>query len=411
MSKFARRTARWLTRLRRRFYLLNDTFTTDLAAGAVNGTSAEPGPGTRAVVDTGSKAVLSSGRLVVASAAPGSGNPLLTYAAHVRSPGRFVKVEITPVSGASPARVGWNSAQGSGFGSDTLRFNASGVLGTTIGASESAQVGTWTAASYEVIVITRVSGLTYFIKGGAFTNWTLLWIANAGTTTPLYPVIAAVNAGAGFSSDYIRSPELFWLPSPLLSDGFGATFGLSDGLGHAEGVAEGRGRGGDGLPYTQGGTWANASGTASSTVLSGGTSSFTYAACGSADVIATVKFTRAGGDGGLLLRYADGNNFITCRHDGTNVLLIKKVANVNTTVQTTVVTYAAGAELRVIATGSAFRVYYNNALVGTEQTIADAALQTPANHGLYTTNVGNTFDDLVIYARGTGGEYAALDAV
>jgi hypothetical protein len=69
----------------------------------------------------------------------------------------------------------------------------------------------------------------------------------------------------------------------------------------------------------------------------------------------------------------------------------------------------AGAELRVTCEATKFRVYYNNAFIGSEQTISDAGLQSGANHGLYTTNTGNTFDDFVVRARGTGGEYAALD--
>jgi hypothetical protein len=68
--------------------------------------------------------------------------------------------------------------------------------------------------------------------------------------------------------------------------------------------------------------------------------------------------------------------------------------------------------LRVVASGSAFRVYYNNAAVGTEQTISDAALQSGTAHGLYTTDTGNTFDDFTVYARGTDGEYdTILDAI
>jgi hypothetical protein len=127
-------------------------------------------------------------------------------------------------------------------------------------------------------------------------------------------------------------------------------------------------------------------------------------------VIATVKVTVAGGVAGLVLRYVDANNYIICHHDATNVLLVKRVAGVDTTVQTTAATYVAGAELRVIAEATKFRIFYNNLAVGTEQTIADATLLSPLKHGLYSTNVGNTFDDLVIRARGTGGEYAALDA-
>src|SRR3972149_8255471 len=44
-------------------HILDDQFTTDRAAGAVNGTSAEPTGGTRTVTDTESKLSISSGLL------------------------------------------------------------------------------------------------------------------------------------------------------------------------------------------------------------------------------------------------------------------------------------------------------------------------------------------------------------
>ena len=406
MSKFARRTGRWLTRLRRRFYLLNDTFTTDLAGGAVNGTDAEPGPGTRAVVDTNSKLALVGGVASFATGGAAANDPALRFTPVIqRAPGRTVTGSFS--ISAAGLDIGWD-ANLTASPSDSVRANGTTLQvrqnNTTTLSVGAIVLGT----TYQIAVVWRTVGALYFIKGGTFTNWTLIAVGNLGSYAEGYMVASAVGTTSVGVVQYLRSPKLFWLPSPLLSDGFGSTFGLSDGLGHAEGVAEGRGRGGDGLTYVQVGTWATSAGAVACTVLSGGLG-ITHATLTSADVIATVKVTRAGGVGGLVLRYVDASNYITCYHDGTNVLLVKRVAGVDTTVQTTAATYVAGAELRVYATGSAFRIYYNNAIVGTEQTIADAGLQSAANHGLYTTNVGNTFDDLAIYARGTGGEYAALD--
>jgi hypothetical protein len=85
------------------------------------------------------------------------------------------------------------------------------------------------------------------------------------------------------------------------------------------------------------------------------------------------------------------------------------VAGTTTTLVDTAATYSAGADMRVICDATKFRLYYNNALVGTEQAIADAGLQSGTKQGLYTSDTGNTFDDLRVFARGTGGEYAALD--
>src|SRR3990167_322284 len=61
-------------------YTLNDQFTTDRAAGAVNGTSAEPTGGTRTVVDTNSKLSISGSQLSFATGGVDYGvNPGIWY--------------------------------------------------------------------------------------------------------------------------------------------------------------------------------------------------------------------------------------------------------------------------------------------------------------------------------------------
>jgi hypothetical protein len=38
-----------------------------------------------------------------------------------------------------------------------------------------------------------------------------------------------------------------------------------------------------------------------------------------------------------------------------------------------------------------------------------SGLASGTKQGLYTNDTGNTFDDFIVYARCTGGEYSALD--
>ncbi len=83
--------------------------------------------------------------------------------------------------------------------------------------------------------------------------------------------------------------------------------------------------------------------------------------------------------------------------------------------QSTSVTYSPGATLRVITYHSDLntlkvRVYYNNALVGSEQTITDPEIINNTRHGLFSTYEGNTFDNFSIFARGTDGEYNDIPA-
>jgi hypothetical protein len=199
---------------------------------------------------------MGSGTLIVASAAPGSGNPLLTYNNNlIRKAGRAAKTSVLPNSGAAPLRFGWNSTQAA-IGSDTLLFNNSSVLGTTINGSNSASIGTWSGSTnYLIVVLLRANGLYFFIKGGIYTSWNLIWASTVGTSPYLFPVIAAVNNGAGFTSDYLKVEDINWLPIPIISDGF-SILGTSDGLGHLEGVSGGVGSGGSGVIWSLESTWA-----------------------------------------------------------------------------------------------------------------------------------------------------------
>lgn len=388
------------------YYLLNDTFTTNRAAGAVSGTRAEPGPGLRTVgSDTGSKLSLSGGALVIASAAPGTNNPVLYWAPQTRPAGRTLIAECVPVAGNAPARVGWQTT--GSFAA--FAFGSTSILFTTTNSANDAFTGSWTGGTtYKLAICLRASGAYYFVKGGAFTNWTLLSFSAAGSSTAPAPGISAINAGAGISLNYLRVPSARWLPSPLASDGF-SIWGTSDGYGHAEGVAGGIGAGGLGRLWSANvGTWGAPSGAAAASALSGGIAVATVDT-GAADVIMTAKVTRSGGNAGVVVRYVDTSNYVYAIHNGTNAQLIKRVAGSETTLVNAAATYSAGAELRVGCEGQAFRLYYNNVLIGTQQTIADAGLASGTKQGLYTSNTGNTFDDFVVYARGSGGEYGVLD--
>jgi len=251
---------------------------------------------------------------------------------------------------------------------------------------------------YDIAVILRApAGAFYLIRGGIYAAWTLAWLNTIRAAANVYPGI--ITNSATFTADEIGIRTTRWLPTPLLSDGFGGTFGTSDGLGHAEGVTGGLGSGGGGVAWTaQIGTWANAAGVCGATALAGGIAIAT-AETTKADVLHSAKCTRSAGNVGVVVRYADADNYVYAIHNGTNALLVKRVATVETTLINAAATYAAGAVLRVIPDGTSFDLFYNNAKIGTTQTISDAALQTGTAHGLYTSNTGNTFDDAQAWKR------------
>lgn len=98
-------------------------------------------------------------------------------------------------------------------------------------------------------------------------------------------------------------------------------------------------------------------------------------------------------------------NFLIAYHDGTNVKLDKNVGGTYTNLISAAATYSAGATLRVITYTSSgslkVRVYYNNALVGSEQTVSDAGIISNTKHGLFSTYSGNSFDNFTLWARGS----------
>ncbi len=394
------------------YWLFNEEFTPTASAGTLTQYVSETMTWT--ALDTNNKLSIAGGALTGVTGGAANFDPsLVGRVAVVRSPGRTMVASVN-VS-ANRMIVGWmsqptiNTSLISTSRRGTIDFNATSLAIAQTGTGSIPVASFALSTSYQVAIVMRDNGCQYYTKGGAFSYWTLLWIDTGVVNALGYPLVTMLGTTTAFTCDYIRCRNSRFIASPVASDGFGDSFGETDGLGHNEGVSGGIGIGGGGLTWTQLGTWGSSGGATSCSALSGGVGTV-RTNTGKPSAIVTSKVTRAGGEAGLLLRYADGNNFVSCRHNGTNVTLIKKVATVNTTLVNAAATYVAGAELRVIMDGKKFRVYYNNALVGTEQTISDAALQTSGEHGLYTTSTSNTFDDFVVYARGTDSEYAVLDS-
>jgi hypothetical protein len=241
-------------------WLLRDEFTTSLAAGSVNGTNAEPGPGVRTVVDTGNNLSISGGR-IGPNGITGDGNPCIGFGSIARTSGKMVIGLFNSNSldnncftlGNSSSSAGYATwAQGFYFGSESLQkydliggFNIAPVVSLT---------------DYKLAFALRTGGCFFLIKGGIYTNWTLIFSSGVNTTATLYPYYTQYAGSGRWTGDFIRIPQTLWLPTPLLSDGFGGTWPTTDGKGHAEGIAGGIGSGGGGLTWTDAGNASIAGG-------------------------------------------------------------------------------------------------------------------------------------------------------
>jgi hypothetical protein len=395
-------------------YRMRDEFTTARAAGTINNTLPEPGPGgPRGVLDTNNKLSITGGNLSFATGGLASFDPsFLNLEGNPRVAGRMVFAQVNYSVGR--IMVGWlNDKTLTASAINLARrgmIDLNGAGSGTAPAAAGTVVNFTTAFStnYIVCVAVRASGNQYFIKGGAFTNWTLIYIDSTGTDATLYPFISALGTTAVGTSSYLHVAQGPYLAPPIISDGFGSAFGSTDGLGHTEGVNDSVGRGGAGVAWTQQvGTWANTGGSSSAATLVGGIAIATAPGV-TADVIARIKITRSAGAGGLVLRYTDSSNYLYVNHDGTNVFLKQVLAGVTTTLITGVATYVANAMALVDLSGVNARLYYNSVFINSSAGI-NAALTATA-HGVYVNDTTVQLDDFSLYAKGTSTEYVALDA-
>lgn len=508
-------------------YLLYDQFTTARSAGAVNGTSAEPIGGTRTVTDTTNLLSISGGNLVYSTGGVGAGNPGLWYSSFPRTAGLAILGRLTPGANAGTVFGFDNNNSGNNNGL-AIQFTASTIRAFESGASSSSfhdafSIGT----QYELCCIVRNSGAYYFIKGGVFTNWTLLYASSINSSNPLYPSLMTRTVPNSFTADNIRIPIAPVLPTPVAYD----TFTRSNG---SIGNTEATGPEGQASPvlswvssagsiisnkaaitptlgsnlvtnggfsadtnWTKGTNWTIGAGVATNagslsyiyqviaamtagkwyeisvdvTSITGGffytsafnlggqssqnynsvgtwksthkaistiagiayspgtngsidnvtvkelalSSLFSSVSTSTPDVLSTVNIDIAEGThAGIVLNLDSTSspaNFVIAYFERNNIKLEKCVGGVYTTLISSATVYATSVKLTVVKYGTKYRLYNNDVLVGTEQTVSDAGIISNTKHGLFSTSSFNRFDNFIIMPRGTSNEYSALDLI
>src|SRR3990167_2893172 len=201
-------------------YLLDDEFTDIKAAGAVNGTPAVPGPGTRVLVDTNLIMSTAGGVLVV------NGTPAANDRFHLgsvaRVAGRVFKVTFPTVTTISVAGVDKFGFASDGTTGTSLNPGLDHATTTTIrikdgtGAAYTFTIG---AAPHNLAMVTRaVGGWSFALVGG---NWIMLYIHPSGSgATPFPKIIYAANA-INITVDNFRVPQQLYIPTPLAYAAFG----------------------------------------------------------------------------------------------------------------------------------------------------------------------------------------------
>lgn len=506
-------------------YILRDEFSDTLAAGAVNGTPATPGPGTRTVTDTGGILSLAGGQLIVAGVGAGD-DPRLTYGtpAITREAGRILILAMANT--VTREYWGFSTANPATNATGQPLFNRSAaVMSFRIAAA--ASVGIAATASFSKYAIRlRATGAQLF---GYDTAWRLLYSVETGATATLY-VCPACGYGAGAqvaASDYVRVPVPLWQIAPLASDSFDRSNGslhasVTDGLAVEEVGGAGKvwtattwtiatnvakntpGLGSDVIVngafaadtnWTKGANWAIGSGVATATAATedltqtvapltanlwyqitwtngAGFSGYIGPVCGTvvggsvtgagsklviipangtgfamrpdsgavtgtiddvvcqpitmanlfatvpigvADVLVELPITSSTTSTtpiGIVVNLdsaSNPQNFIIAYYGmvGARVYVDEYVAGVRTNKITAVVTYAAGAKIKLVRDGTSLWCFYNEAAVGTVQTMT---ANTGTNHGALGTASTPTINNIAIFSRGTDGSYEALSS-
>lgn len=209
-------------------YLIRDEFTDTRAAGAVNGTLATPGPGTRAAVDTNSQLTIGGGvaNFAGGKAIPAWGDPVLHETAITRAIGTAVLAKFNRANITTYFWVGFGNATDdvnpntAGTGGPRFLFNNSAALqifpedsvsNLNVGLTTAAQIAA--ATDYHVAIVQQTAGNLYLIKGGTFTSWTLVYATGTGANATLYPMLA--NYDGVQALDWLRTAQL---PAPFTTD-------------------------------------------------------------------------------------------------------------------------------------------------------------------------------------------------
>lgn len=198
-------------------YLLRDLFSTDRAAGAVNGTLAEPTGQTRTVTDTNNKLSITGQRADLATGGVAIGDPGLWYPSMLLQRGQMYIARVTNTGvGPSEGYFGWFNSATSNI-SNTIFFIANQIRSNGSLIIDAYVSGT----QYDVAVIQRATGCWLFIKGGTFTNWTMLYLTTAGSGGEgTFPGFMAGSNLTIATADDVRVPPALYVPMPLAYDTF-----------------------------------------------------------------------------------------------------------------------------------------------------------------------------------------------
>jgi len=196
-------------------FLLRDDFTTTASAPLASPRTCEPGPGTFTLVQVDGQLSTSSAKLVV----PAQSTPTWSDEGIYTSGNAFTRAAgVMCVS-----LIRWSVKGGEGsifsFGNVTVPGNIFAALNgayqfqtsimqlwPTGSASVTVSFTAATSTDYYFAIILRASGCLWLVKGGIFTQWTLLYVTHVGTQSGIDAYL--FNYNDAFTADLFRVADL-----------------------------------------------------------------------------------------------------------------------------------------------------------------------------------------------------------
>ncbi len=198
--------------------IFRDLLLTDLAAGAVNNTAAEPGPGTRTVTDTNGKLSIAGRQVILAPGGVAEGDPRINMTPAIARAAGVAMFGTIRATAGNGVVFGLDSDLGGEINQGGFYLLVPELMiyvrnSTNWMAMEPFANGT----DYQVATILRGTGCHTAIKGGAFTDWKLLSPNNIGAGASVY---AAFETPGGIANaGRLTAPwGAVQLPAPWASD-------------------------------------------------------------------------------------------------------------------------------------------------------------------------------------------------
>jgi len=241
-------------------------------------------------------------------------------------------------------------------------------------------------------------GVAVFIKGGAFTAYTLLWKTSVGSAANLYAGLNALHSTGQYFVDNIVAPvaDKSAVLQPVHLDTFTDVNGTNI-TAHTPDVG--------GSATVLSGTLNIQSNQINAVSNTGGEASVVYTA--PSDGLFEVITKQAIGSDGIRFRSVDVNNTWLARAAGTSGLLelYDRQAGTWTLRASVAITKAIDGKITVITDGPTITAFYNDTQT---ITFTSALYQTATIAGPYTDFVGNKLDNFAIYNRTAPAYDAAL---